>query len=44
MTKFVFYRPAKVGKEEKCWLAAFSPFPTMFFKDFLLGPLKVRII
>ena len=22
-----------VGKGEKCWLSAFSPFPTMFLKD-----------
>ena len=25
-----------VGKREKCWLPAFSPFPTVFSKDFFL--------
>ena len=26
-----------VGKGEKCWLPAFSPFPTMFSKVHFLG-------
>ena len=27
-------------KRRKCWLLAFSPFPTMFSKTFFFGPLK----
>ena len=30
------------GKRRKCWLPAFSPFPTMFSKDFFLGVVKSR--
>ena len=26
-----------VGKRRKCWFPAFSPFPTVFSKAFLLG-------
>ena len=26
-----------VGKRRKCWLPAFSPFPTMFSKGFSVG-------
>ena len=29
-----------VGKGAKCWLPAFSPFPTMFSKTSFQGPLK----
>ena len=33
------------GKRRKCWLAAFSPFPTMFSKVLLIwGSLKVRFV
>ena len=33
--KFVWARLENiVGKMRKCWLPAFSPFPTMFSKDF----------
>ena len=28
-----------VGKRRKCWLPAFSPFPTMFSKVSFLSPL-----
>ena len=31
------------GKRRKCWLPAFSPFPTMFLKDFCSESLKVGI-
>ena len=30
------------GKRRKCWLPAFSPFPTMFSKDFFLRVVKSR--
>ena len=30
------------GKRRKCWLAAFSPFPSMFSKDFLLRVVKTK--
>ena len=30
------------GKRRKCWLPAFSPFPTMFSKGFFLGVVKSR--
>ena len=30
------------GKRRKCWLSAFSPFPTMFFKRLLLYLSKVK--
>ena len=29
-----------VGKGEKCWLPAFSPFPVMFLKGFFFGVVK----
>ena len=29
-----------VGKGRKCWLPAFSPFPTVFSKDFILRVFK----
>ena len=40
--KFVLRRVNKkhLGKRRKCWLAAFSPFPTMFSKAFFLGVIK----
>ena len=31
-----------VGKRRKCWLPAFSPFPTMFSKVFLFSVVKGR--
>ena len=31
-----------VGKRRKCWLPAFSPFPTMFTKAFLSKGVKSR--
>ena len=31
-----------VGKGEKCWLPAFSPFPIMFSKVFFLRVIKSR--
>ena len=31
-----------VGKGEKCWLPAFSPFPTMFSKGFFFRVVKSR--
>ena len=30
------------GKRRKCWLPAFSPFPTMFSKAFFFGVVKSR--
>ena len=30
------------GKRRKCWLPAFSPFPTMFSKGFSIGVVKSR--
>ena len=30
------------GKRRKCWLPAFSPFPTMFSKDFIYRVVKSR--
>ena len=33
-----------VGKEEKCWLPAFSSFPTMFSKASFLWSFKVVIV
>ena len=30
------------GKRRKCWLPAFSPFPTMFSKAFFLSVIKTR--
>ena len=30
------------GKRRKCWLAAFSPFPTMFSKGFFPSVIKSR--
>ena len=36
MMSFVFHRVKNiVGKGEKCWSPAFTPFPTMFSKGFL---------
>ena len=32
------------GKRRKCWLPAFSPFPTIFSKGFFSGSFKVRIV
>ena len=32
-----FEKCRKCGKRRKCWLPAFSPFPTMFSKGFNLG-------
>ena len=32
------------GKRRKCWLPAFSPFPTMFSRAFFSVSLKVRIV
>ena len=35
--KFVFWKDRKhCGKRRKCWLPAFSPFPTMFSKGFII--------
>ena len=31
-----------VGKKRKCWLPAFSPFPTMFSKGLLYRTVKSR--
>ena len=31
-------------KRRKCWLPAFSPFPAVFSKGFLLGSLNVVIV
>ena len=33
-----------VEKGEKCWLPAFSPFPTIFSKDFFFRSLKLGIV
>ena len=41
--KICFEKGGKCGKRRKCWLPAFSPFPTMFSKTFS-GSLKVRIL
>ena len=30
------------GKKRKCWLPAFSPFPTMFSRDLFFGVVKTR--
>ena len=30
------------GKRRKCWLPAFSPFPTMFLKGFVVRVVKSR--
>ena len=39
--KFVFGRVENiVGKRRKCWLPAFSPFPTMFSKGFFVRVVK----
>ena len=39
--KFILRRAENiVGKGEKCWLPAFSPFPTMFSKGFFLKVVK----
>ena len=39
--RFVFERVENiVGKRRKCWLPAFSPFPTMFSKGFLPRAIK----
>ena len=39
--KFVLERVENiVGKRRKCWLPAFSPFPTIFSKDFLPRSVK----
>ena len=39
--KFVFGRAENiVGKRKKCWLPAFSPFPTVFSKGFFPGVVK----
>ena len=41
----VFSRVKKhCGKRRKCWLPAFSPFPTMFSKGLSWGSLKVWIV
>ena len=41
--KFVLGRIENiVGKGEKCWLPAFSPFPTMFSKAFFSRVVKSR--
>ena len=43
--KFVLERVEKiVGKGEKCWLPAFSPFPIMFSKGFFFKVIKVVIV
>ena len=47
-TKQQNFRPVQIGgndtkhfgKRRKCWLPAFSPFPTMFSKGFLYRFLK----
>ena len=41
--KFVFGKGRKhCGKRRKCWLPAFSPFPTMFSKGFLYRVVRSR--
>ena len=41
--KFVFGKSRKHrGKRRKCWLPAFSPFPTMFSKDFFFKVVRIR--
>ena len=35
--KFGLGRAENTGKRRKCWLPAFSLFPTMFSKDFRFG-------
>ena len=40
MTKYVLHRVENSGKRRKCWLPAFSPFPTMFSKGFFHGVVK----
>ena len=43
--KFVFGRVEnRLGKRRKCWLPAFSPFPTLFSKIYSSGSLKVWIV
>ena len=32
------------GKRRKCWLPAFSPFPTMFSRAFSFGVVKSRVV
>ena len=38
--KFLLERVENTGKRKKCWLPAFSPFPTMFSKEFLYSVVK----
>ena len=40
--KFVLGRVENCGKRRKCWLPAFSPFPTVFSKGFFLWGIKSR--
>ena len=41
--KFVLGKVEKhCGKRRKCWLPAFSPFPTMFSKEFYFRVVKSR--
>ena len=35
-------RVENTGKRRKCWLSAFSPFPTVFYKDFFFRGVKNR--
>ena len=45
MAKIVFDKVEKhCGKRCKCWLPAFSPFPTMFSKASFSGLLQVGIL
>ena len=45
MMIFVFHRVEKHSeKMRKCWLPAFSPFPTMFSNSFFLRSFKVRVM
>ena len=32
------------GKRRECWFPAFSPFPTMFSKDFFLNVVKINFV
>ena len=38
--KFLLERVENTGKRRKCWLPAFSPFPTMFSKGYLYRVIK----
>ena len=40
--KFVFEGAENSGIRRKCWLPAFSCFPTTFLKNFFLGVVKSR--